>query len=130
MNRTYWDFLRDTYAEATGLPTYVVEYLSVLPIIQYAVMGLSTKWIAKRMKVPYDYVESVLIEFLEFTGWDINLEFSPIAIFYQCEKDRDIFIARIEGTYTNVNKGIIYIAFNIANVYDKIKGVLKGYDYF
>lgn len=130
MNRTYWDFLRDTYAEATGLPTYVVEYLSVLPIIQYAVMGLSTKWIAKRMKVPYDYVESVLIEFLEFTGWDINLEFSPIAIFYQCEKDRDMFIARIEGTYTNVNKGIIYIAFNIANVYDKIKGVLKGYDYF
>jgi hypothetical protein len=92
-------------------------------------MGMGTVWISRRLKLPKNYIEQVQIDALGFTGWDCNLEFSPIALFYDCEKSKEIYTAKLDAAF-GASKGIINISYRVCEVYDKIKRILRDHDYF
>jgi|WetSurMetagenome_2_1015567.scaffolds.fasta_scaffold271736_2 hypothetical protein len=81
----------------------LLDYIAVYDIIRLVVSGTSNRDIADILYESEDYVESVTLEFLDFSGYKENLDFSPILqyqrlinrgkqypFFSQCERFLDI----------------------------------------
>lgn len=77
----------------------LLDYIAVYDIIRLVVSGTSNRDIAEILNESEDYIESVSLEFLDFSGYKENLDFSPILqykrllnrgkqypFFVQCEK--------------------------------------------
>jgi hypothetical protein len=81
----------------------LLDYIAVYDIIRLVVSGTSNRDISEILNETEDYIESVVLEFLEFSGYKENLDFSPILqyqrlinkgkqypFFPQCEKFLEI----------------------------------------
>jgi len=125
-----WNNFTKSYGDATGLPAKVVDYLSVLDIIRYSATGMSNSRIGSRLSLDDDYVSKLLILYLNFSGWESDLEFNPFALYKQSDGDFDRYVGAVaEKTIREYSKGLLTMSFNVAKIFWKVKEVLSEYGY-
>lgn len=130
MQITLWDYILNKYSKAESLPPIVVEYIAVFDILKYSVEGISNKRISSRLNMPVDYIENVLIDFLHFTGWDVDIDFSPVALFYLSACNYSVFYYKVISTSLyDVSDNIITLMYNICIRFNKIKETINKYGY-
>ena len=116
-----WKITKKLIATSLNVNQKIIDYIAVLDILKNCVYGYSNKSISKRTQVPIEYVENVLIDFMSFTGWEEDLDISPIAIFRSSGKLFDAFVMNINNLSSMSGDSLIIMAYNTCVVYDYIK---------
>lgn len=122
-----WEFFLQDYSKKTSLPIKVLELIAVLPLVKLCAVGNSNKSIAKRYRVTVEYVEDVLINSLNFSGWEDNLEFSPLAI-YKEYPEFNAYKAMVLSR-SQVKEAVVVMSFNICVKYTKLKEITMKHGY-
>lgn len=90
-----WEKVKDLINERTGLSFEILDLLAVNEILLQCVQGLSVTHIARYIEQDEQYVRDVLMEFLDFGGWEVDLDFSPIVVYNRCV-DKKEFINDVD----------------------------------
>lgn len=110
---TLWDVIKAFYNYKFNIPPEYIEYIACEPILSKCVEGFSNVSIAKRFNLPVDYIKEIIIEFLDFLGWDFDLDFSPIAVYKNSNENYDLFYQNVLMTSSVSSNENIYLLFNI-----------------
>lgn len=119
--------IEDFYESKLNIPKKIVNLLSIELILKGCAEGLSNKRIALRYGLKLKEVSSSLEEFFYFGGWNIDLDFSPIAIYN-----------KINGNYEAYKREVIMISpasfdkyiddsFYVCEIYSKVKKEIDKY---
>lgn len=129
-NKTLWEFFISDYSNKTLLPVSILELIAIYPVVKLCAEGISNMRISKRLDFPIRYVEDILIDYLDFSGWDLDLDFSPIAMYSRSNKNFDIYYYEVYTvTPVALSNRFINLSFNICTRFIKIKEKLKEYGY-
>lgn len=85
-----WTMFRKFYARKFGISEKMVDLIASYEILKLSVSGYSNKRISNRLLVSATDVQDSLLEFLDFFGWDFDLDFSPISLY---NKSKGVFMA-------------------------------------
>ncbi len=116
--KTLWDLIKYYYKIKFNIPPEYIEFVACYSILLDCVVGYSTKSIARRHKLPQDYVESVLVEYFNFFGWEDDLDISPIAIYRKTNKNFDYFVQEILTTSAYIDYNDFKRIFLICKKFD------------
>lgn len=99
-----WDKIVKFYRDTWGYTPKMVDYLACRNIIKEHCKGLSIQRIASRTDTKERDVRMTLHKYMGFDGWEIDLDFSPLAVY-------------------NITKGIEkeymdYITYNVEREYN------------
>lgn len=86
----HWIDFRKYYARKFGTTEQMVDLIASYETIRLCVTGYSNRRISNRLLISVIDVEETIFEFLDFLGWDYDLDFSPIALY---NKSNGIFMA-------------------------------------
>lgn len=114
-----WKVVLEFYEKELHVPRNITECLSVLEILRGCAMGLSNTRISKGYD-DIDYVSAVLFHYYNFPGWDIDLDFSPIAVY-----------RRINGNYLAYEQEILMLSWRYEDFDENIKesfNICKRYE--
>jgi hypothetical protein len=92
METELWKQIVSIYKEKFSADESIINLIAVKDILKLAVCGLSNTSIANHYDFDILYIQTVLKEFLDFEGWDTDLDFSPMLIY----KNNTLF-----GTFFN-----------------------------
>lgn len=126
MNITVWDLIKDFYKTKFGIPRKIIDLISVIEILKLSVQGYSNEKIARYSEDGIQYIIDVLAEFLDFTGWDSDLDFSPIAL-YNKSKDFIRYQQEVKMISAITNESVINISYHICVTYFKYRKAIEKY---
>jgi hypothetical protein len=79
------------------------------------------------MELDDEYVKSILIEFLYFPGWKLDLDISPISVYNTYWKDYRVYRYSIETLSSVIDSDDLKRSFYICQRYDKIRKEIENY---
>jgi hypothetical protein len=91
---TVWDLVKKYYQDTFNVPPRYLDLAACIDILRLCVEGYGNLTISRRLKLPVDYIEDVLYDFLNFYGWDADLDISPIAIYNLSANDFEYYRQR------------------------------------
>ena len=125
--KSVWELTQFIYKTRYGIPYKVLNYIAVFQILNLCAMGYSTKRISLRLGLNLTYITSILQEYLFFEGWNIDLDFSPLAIYKRCNGNYSCFYYNIIGFYTCFDASAIGFSYRICTVVDIIRKEIDKY---
>lgn len=125
---TLWDLIKHFYKEKFNINPDVIEYISVNEILKKCVTGYSNDRIANSVNEPVEYVKDVIKDFFGFSGWEIDLDANPFAIYNRSRGDFNRYKEEISMVSSIFNDYIIKLSYNICKKYDYIKKIIKDYN--
>jgi ribosomal silencing factor RsfS len=124
----YWEVIQKVYEEKFGTPPKILDYIATQQILKLCCTGLSNKKIAEYLEIDIEDVENTLFEFLNFEGWENDLDINPLHIFEKV-KNLDNFIIfmvkssmiseKIANNFYEVCKKYKLIEEEVDNYYDE-----------
>lgn len=126
-----WEEIKKIINKNTGISMEIVELLSVDEILKQCVFGLSVSHIANYIDQNEKYVREVLLAFLDFEGWNEDLDFSPIAC-YNRSNTREEFSEDVKSfSHVTNTCGFIFM-YDLCRKYKEIEERIKkdGYTRF
>lgn len=122
-----WSQVKNLYKEKFGMPPRLVDYLASSEFIFLCAKGLSVDTIARRFSFGRDYISFCIKEFLNFEGWEHDLDFSPIDFYFRYnnfdEYKKEVLIFSIEDE-KSVNK-----SYNVSRRFCELERKLEKYGY-
>lgn len=122
-----WDFIKYFYKIKFNYPSHIVDLLAVSDILYNSCLGYSNTRISRKLHIDVNYVGSVLIEFLGFSGWYDDLIYSPIAIYKQ-DTRLDRFRVLVYNIDIFLDENTINISYKICKQYYEIKDRIDKYN--
>lgn len=124
-----WLEILNYYEKRFGYPREVTDIIACLPILSSCCMGYSNYRIANRTRTSTVYVASVNKMYLDFLGWNLDLDFSPIAVYnsYNVNKDKFAYELEVSLSYTQ-NQGLINLTYGLCKKLDALKEKVKYYE--
>jgi hypothetical protein len=123
-----WQYIIAIYKERLGIPEDIVELLSVINILEQSVEGLSNKVIAECTGTSLEYIKETLEQFLSFSGWSVDLDFSPIKVYNRTngfnEYINEIILVSPLSLPLDVS-----LSYEICKKYIEMENKIEKYDY-
>ncbi|MEM4134559.1 MAG: hypothetical protein QXV73_05120 [Candidatus Micrarchaeia archaeon] len=118
---TYWDVIKSFYKNTFNIPTLYIDYIACYPILIDCVTGYSNASISRRNRVPEDYVQDVIIDFLNFLGWEEDLDINPYAIYKKTSGNFEFFTQEVLISSAYLTLEDIKFIFRICKRFNKLK---------
>jgi hypothetical protein len=122
-----WQTVIDFYKIAFGIPEKVVNFLAVYEILESCCTGMSNDTIAKYLSEDSDYVKGVLIEFLNFRGWDKDLDISPLFVYNKVSGMKELYWASVMAIPDLIPRSYVEKSYSICNKFLKIERMINKY---
>lgn len=122
---TYWEELKKHLIDKCQFTDRILDYISVVDILELSVSGFSNKSICNRLDFDEDYVYEVLAKYLHFAGFTDDLGFNPYFIY-----GRSISLEDFEYEVKLVVHPIdisLEVCYNICYTYDLIRKELDKF---
>ena len=113
MDRTVWDYIKEFYKVNHNIPEEILDYIAIYDIAYSSCSGISNEDIAELYKFTHDYVKGILIEFLDFNGWNFTLDMSPILVYNRVNGNRELFDAYMMAVVSLIGRQNIGKAYSI-----------------
>lgn len=97
---TLWEVIKNSYKNNFNIPDDILEYYANFEIIRRCANGYSNSRISYSLNESITYISNVLLDSLEFPGWEVDLDFNPIAVYNRCDDN-----------YTKYYQDVIMITF-------------------
>jgi hypothetical protein len=121
---TFWDLILSLYFTHHKLNPAIVNLVAVEPIIKCCVMGDCNFKIARAYKISQKEVEKILVSYINFFGWEYDLDFNPLALYKRVEGDFLKYCEEINLISAVTKSKIIYMSFNICRHYFMLRKVI------
>jgi hypothetical protein len=118
---TYWDVIKAFYQQKFNIPPQYIDYIACEKLLLDCVSGYGNKTISRRHKLPIDYVKDVIIDFLGFPGFDIDLDISPIALYNLSNKNLLHFQQNVVNHSAYLEYEDAKFLFKICRKFDKLR---------
>ena len=125
MQRSIWEKVKELIHNKTGISFEVLDLLAVNEILLQCVQGLSIAHIAYYVDQDEDYVSNVLEEFLGFSGWSLDLDFSPI-VCYNRTNSLVEFLKEVDSFSPLTTKFVAKLSYEICRKYKKLERIIKN----
>ena len=84
-----WEQIKQIYKEKYNVDPEIVELLAVMDILNAFVSGMSNKSIANCFDIDENYIDDVLIEYLNQIGWPYDLDKNPLRVYNLSMDEKD-----------------------------------------
>jgi hypothetical protein len=128
MESKEWKLVRLFNEKYLRIPPVLSDYIAVKDILRLSVSGLSNMTIMRQLDEGKEYVEQVLHHFLEFEGFDKDLDFNPYIFYSRNNKNFTLFkdeISRISGVSDDFY--FLLNLFRICIIFDEIDKKIMDY---
>ena len=105
----------------------LLDYISTIDILRDCAVGYSNYRISKRKHIDTKFIESVLLDAYSISGWNRDLDFSPLALYNISGGNRLMYeheIIMITGKYDERQVNLTY---RICKKYLEIKKEVDDY---
>jgi hypothetical protein len=116
-----WEVFTEYVYNRFGISKEILDYIAVNDILLCCVAGLGNNTISMKYKLSADYVSDVLKEFLDFDGWEHDLDVNTFFIYETSGTLFESFKMMIELTTKLLTDNEIENAYRICKLYTKIK---------
>jgi hypothetical protein len=120
-----WNIFTEYLNKEFDMNEYLAYKIASSDILKLSAMGYSNNRISYKLCIHSKDVESTLINLLHFTGWERDLDFSPLAVFNRCLSFRDY--EKEITMLSPVSRKIIVMSYNIVFQYIIIKKEVDKY---
>lgn len=120
---TFVEYVTSTY----GITKEILDYIAVNDILLCCATGLSNSTIANKYSNNTNYIKDVLNEFLNFSGWEYDLDINTYYVYDTAGENPDSFKMMINLLTPLLNDDEIEKAFNICKKYKEIKKRIDEY---
>lgn len=128
MTNKNWNLIRIANEKYLRIPPEVSDYIAIQDILRLCTYGLDNKSIARRLNVSFGYVRDTLMHFLEFRGWEQDLDFNPYFIYDRNKKSFKEFSHEIELITRRTQPfDFLLSSFFICKLYDEINTKVSNY---
>lgn len=124
---TVWDSIKSLYEKNFNIPGYVLEHYSNMEILRRCVSGYSNLRISYSIGDDIKYVKEALLCSLGFEGWEIDLDFSPIALYNRCKGDYERYRQDVLMVSCITPDSAIEISFLLCDRYKDIERDINKY---
>lgn len=126
MNNEVWDYVAKLYERNFGVSRKTLDLVAVDPILKMCVEGYSNRRIANSLfRSDVKYVEKSLVEFMDFYGWDYDMDISPWAVYNRSNDDYNNFYQEMITSSPYVSDSNIKISFYLCRRYKTIRKEIK-----
>lgn len=110
MKNKTWEDIQKLYEEKFNIPPRIIDLVACDDILLLCVSGLSNDTIARETGMELEYITSVIKTFLEFDGWEHDLDINPFYRYNRCKQYDDyVFeIGTISSLVTSKEKETSY----------------------
>lgn len=126
--KNLWEAIKEFYFYEYGIPKRYTELVAIMPILEGFAEGYSSRRISKKLKLPEEYIEETIMDYFNTTGWEFDLDISPIAIYNNSNGDftryREILL--IASVY--VDEKFIPLLFRICKQFSNLRKELEEYN--
>jgi len=123
-----WNAIQLIYKEKFSIDSNVIDYIAVRPILIKCLSGYGNNRISRSEKEDIGYIRSVLLEHLNFFGWDRDLDFNPIALYNRCSGNLNYFRQDAQMYSSLDNIRLIDKSFYLCkHFYEIIEPVIREY---
>lgn len=91
MTKNDWYTVRDLIKKLFLISNQLIDYIAVYEILDLSMCGRSNKSISNAIDTDEDYVVEVLNEFLDFPGFEEDLDFYPITLYIKSKGSFNMF---------------------------------------
>jgi hypothetical protein len=124
---TVWDSIKRIYKENFNIPDTIIEYYSTFEILKKCISGYSNLRISYGMKDDLKYIKEVLFYSLGFEGWEVDLDFSPIAVYNRCNNNYERYRQDILMISSITPDSAIEISYLLCRRYKEIEREINKY---
>ena len=129
MEKDVWKEFCEYVNTTLEIPKEILNLLAVNDILFACVVGLSNKTIANRFNLDIEYIKYTLKEFLDFEGWEYDLDLNAFNIYKRSNRDLNSFSLFVDTLSSLVTKETKEILFGLCEKYEELfKKVEKYYD--
>lgn len=125
--RPNWNGIKQFYEDHFDIPQRVLDYVAVQRILLLCASGMSNKSISKQLDMTEHYIEDVLNEFIDFGGWDEDLDLNPWFIYKQDIHNQSAFETKIRVLTDLIKNDIIVQAYYVCSKYNYIRKQVEEY---
>lgn len=122
-----WELIQSALSANSGVSKAVLDYIAVDPILKLCVGGRSNQSIAGYLGFEIKYVKESIQEFLEFDGWENDLDINPWYAYQKSPHNQASFTYTIQVLTGLVSYDTIVIAYSICSKYDLIRKEIEKY---
>lgn len=124
-----WEIIKLHYKYQFNISPDIVDYISVRPLLIKCLSGYSNYRIAFYTKESIKYISDILFKFLDFNGWNMDLDFNPIAYYNKVKGNLINFREEILMASSTADIKLIDKSFYLCKYfYNKIEKRIKEYD--
>lgn len=116
-----WKLLQAFYKNHFGISPDLLDKIAVEPLLEDCASGRSNQFIANKYDTDLEYVSEVLDEFLDFEGWENDLDVNPLMIYGSLDADFSYYKSVIKTVSCLVNQSDILLSYGICRKYTKIR---------
>lgn len=113
--------IKNIYLNNLHFSEDLIDYLSNEEILMTCIDGRSVSYIAKRFFIAEVEVENIIKEYLGFSGWKYDLDFSPHSIYNASIKSLDDYIFNCYLISPNSSQQLVLTTYFICRVFDELK---------
>lgn len=115
-----WEQFKKYYMNLHKVSERIVDLIAVIDIIRLCAKGLSNKSISKFLDMDEEYIRSVLIEFIDFEGFDKNLDMDILDVFQRSSSIEE-FSQRISEITPLISEGDKQKGYEVCMKYFQLK---------
>lgn len=124
---TLWEYIQYLYKKNYNIPPKIVDSMGVLDILEMCAGGLANETIARNLELPVSYIDDVIFEYLRFSGWEQDLDISPLMVYDSLDGSYSYYKTTI-GTVSSVTtRELINKSFRICKTYNDIRKEINRY---
>jgi hypothetical protein len=124
MTENLWYQIVEIYKEKFHTNEEIINLIAVKDILKLSVSGLSNATIANHYDFDIEYVQSVLKEFLGFTGWDRDVDFSPLLL-YKNHKALLDFVTEAKTISATADDLLAIMCYNLCKQFEELERTIN-----
>lgn len=115
-----WRFLQAYLDYFQEVPPFVLDFLAIEEIIKYCISGISNKTIALSLDISEELIKDILEKFLEFSGWEEDLDISPMFFYNSSYGIYLLYRNKIEEVSPVTTEEIILQSYRVCHTYQNL----------
>jgi hypothetical protein len=128
-----WQYIKDIYKDKLGIPEKIVNLLSDDKILIGVATGLSNRHICNYVDLDEKLVKTIVEQYFKdisnFSGWQVDLDFSPIMVYNNKHTTLYGYIGAVKEASSLVTENDVYTSYQVCVVYKNYEEELAKYGY-
>ena len=122
-----WELIQSIYQKNFGIPPRIVNLMSLESVLEACANGKSITSIAGKFGWSPLEVSNVLSEYLDFPGWETDLDISPLSMYNSYGKDFRVFRYNILTFTKMLTRRELITSFYICKKFGMIRKEIDKY---